>query len=123
VRWSSKDFNKLLAAGKIKSWKENKRSDPKPSGRIVAKVFKKRSKEKEDMEGVLLAWCNANGCKLNGEYYFAKPRKFRFDWAIPDKMVAIEYEGLFSKKSRHTTWLYSSAGRCTGILLSLTKTF
>jgi hypothetical protein len=29
--------------------------------------------------------------------------KFRFDWAIPDLKIAIEYEGLFSEKSRHTT--------------------
>jgi len=30
-------------------------------------------------------------------------RKFRFDYAIPAQKIAIEYEGLFSQKSRHTT--------------------
>jgi hypothetical protein len=29
--------------------------------------------------------------------------KFRFDWAIPDLKVAIEYEGLMSVKSGQTT--------------------
>jgi len=37
------------------------------------------------------------------EFQFAKPRRFRFDWAFPDHMIAIEYEGLFSEKSGHTT--------------------
>ena len=37
------------------------------------------------------------------EYKFLPNRKFRFDFAIPDKKIAIEYEGLISRKSRHTT--------------------
>jgi hypothetical protein len=37
------------------------------------------------------------------ELVFHPARKFRFDWAIPDLKVAIEYEGLFSEKSGHTT--------------------
>jgi len=37
------------------------------------------------------------------EYKFYKTRKFRFDVAIPDHKIAIEYEGIFSLKSRHTT--------------------
>lgn len=45
----------------------------------------------------------ANGIEYATEYQFAKPRKFRFDIAIPEIMVAVEYEGLMSKKSRHTT--------------------
>lgn len=38
------------------------------------------------------------------EYQFAPPRKFRFDIAIPHLKIAIEYEGLFSEKSRHLTY-------------------
>lgn len=41
--------------------------------------------------------------KFKTEYKFLPDRKFRFDFAIPDKKIAIEYEGLFSNKSRHTT--------------------
>lgn len=39
------------------------------------------------------------------EYKFMPDRKFRFDYAIitQGKKVAIEYEGVFSRKSRHTT--------------------
>lgn len=37
------------------------------------------------------------------EYKFCDTRKFRFDFAIPEKRIAIEFEGLMSKKSRHTT--------------------
>jgi len=37
------------------------------------------------------------------ELKFDPNRKFRFDWAIPNLMIAIEYEGIYSKKSRHTT--------------------
>jgi hypothetical protein len=37
------------------------------------------------------------------EYRFHDLRKFRFDIAILDMKVGIEYEGLMSEKSRHTT--------------------
>lgn len=37
------------------------------------------------------------------EFRFSKKRKFRFDFAVPKFKIAIEYEGLASAKSRHTT--------------------
>jgi len=37
------------------------------------------------------------------EYKFHETRKWRFDIAIPSMKVAIEYEGIMSRKSRHTT--------------------
>lgn len=39
------------------------------------------------------------------EYEFAKDRKFRFDIALPDRMIYIEYEGLVAtgKKGGHQT--------------------
>lgn len=37
------------------------------------------------------------------ELEFHPNRKYRFDWAIPSLNLGIEYDGLFSKKSRHTT--------------------
>ena len=41
------------------------------------------------------------------EHQFLDDRKFRFDIAMPEKKIAIEYEGLENKqqgkKSRHTT--------------------
>ena len=35
------------------------------------------------------------------EYYFARPRRFRFDLAYPDKMIAIELEGGVWINGRH----------------------
>jgi very-short-patch-repair endonuclease len=38
------------------------------------------------------------------EYRFSPPRRWRFDFAWPTQMVAVEIEGLvFRGKSRHTT--------------------
>ncbi|MCC7514516.1 MAG: hypothetical protein IT212_07470 [Bacteroidia bacterium] len=57
------------------------------------------NKEKDHLEWVL------KGMKLEykKEFKFNEFRKFRFDFCIPDKMIAIEYEGIYSDKSRHTT--------------------
>jgi hypothetical protein len=37
------------------------------------------------------------------EYVFHPTRKWRFDLALPKYKIAVEYEGVFSQKSRHTT--------------------
>lgn len=37
------------------------------------------------------------------ELVFHPSRKWRFDIAIPERKIAIEYEGIFSAKSRHTS--------------------
>ena len=37
------------------------------------------------------------------EHKFHEERKWRFDIAIPSLKIAIEYEGIMSRKSRHTT--------------------
>lgn len=39
------------------------------------------------------------------EYKFLDNRKFRFDIALLDEKIAIEYEGIFANKSRHTSVL------------------
>lgn len=41
--------------------------------------------------------------KLHTEFLGIPGRKFRFDWAIPEYKLAIEYEGIISAKSRHTS--------------------
>lgn len=45
----------------------------------------------------------AAGIKYVTEHRFSKVKKFRFDIAIPSLKLACEYEGVFSKKSRHTS--------------------
>ena len=37
------------------------------------------------------------------EYRFHPDRKWRIDFALPQFKLAIEYEGIFSTKSRHTS--------------------
>ena len=39
------------------------------------------------------------------EYRFHPTRKWRFDYAIPKLKVGVEYEGVRSAKSRHTTFV------------------
>ena len=57
------------------------------------------SKAKAEMELVLKLF----GKPYETEYKFHPERKWRFDFAIPELKVGIEYEGLISEKSRHTT--------------------
>ena len=72
-----------------------------PIGNIP--VAKKPSKQKEWMESNLQHWCNERSVSLEREFKFCPDRKWRFDWAIPSMKIGIEYEGLMSAKSRHTT--------------------
>lgn len=67
------------------------------------KRVEKPSKEKTWIATQLWAWSKEKGIDLTDEHVFAKGRKFRFDWAFLDLKIAIEYEGLFSEKSGHTT--------------------
>lgn len=45
------------------------------------------------------------GIEYVQEFKFSKDRKFRFDFAIPEKKIGIEFEGIMSGKSRHTSKL------------------
>lgn len=70
---------------------------------VLVKV-EKISTEKNSIEFVLMSFKQhgliPSYCK---EHQFDLQRKFRFDYAIPELMLAIEYEGLMSEKSGHTT--------------------
>ncbi len=67
------------------------------------KRVEKVSKEREYIQYNLAKWCNDNGLTLETEFKFMEFRKYRFDWAIPAIKASIEFEGIFSEKSRHTT--------------------
>lgn len=63
----------------------------------------KGDKAKRWMSKNIHLWCIQKHVSLEKEHKFHPDRKWRFDWAIPEIMIAIEYEGVFSEISRHTT--------------------
>lgn len=102
--WTENKIKELHEKGKIRSYQvvERQKELKDLAGRTVTKHFKKRSKEKDWISQNLLLWCNEHALQLQEEYKFHPERKWRFDWCIPALKVAIEYEGIFSEKSRHT---------------------
>lgn len=53
--------------------------------------------------GQLVAWSLENGIEVVKEHRFHPERKWRFDFFIKALNCGIEYEGIFSEKSRHTS--------------------
>lgn len=101
-----KDLEKLQKLGKIRGFQQQELKPVKVTvgGRVVVKHFHKpKSQEKDWISMNLLYWCNERCLQLEEEYRFHPERKFRFDWYIPALKIGIEYNGLFSAKSRHTT--------------------
>lgn len=45
------------------------------------------------------------GVDMVEEYRFAPPRRYRFDLALPELKIAVEYEGLNAPKSGHTSFI------------------
>lgn len=93
-RWTATDLRQLEAKG-IKT-----DLDTQPKAKKIEKI----STEKRAIEMSLFI------LKREGtipdyvqELQFSNTRKFRFDWAVPSLKIAIEYEGLMSEKSGHTT--------------------
>lgn len=72
-------------------------------GKSLKKPKKKREEAKQLSQ--MKMYLKALGVEFVEEHYFAKPRKFRFDIAILSHMIAIEYEGINSEKSRHTSFV------------------
>ena len=83
--------------------KKSKPGESKIGGRKVVKHFATKSEEKNWIDLLLLSFCQQRGLDLYEEYRFCEDRKWRFDWCVPALKLAIEYEGLMSEKSRHTT--------------------
>ena len=55
------------------------------------------------MKKQLSNWCNERGYELREEYRFHEYRKWRTDFYIPHVNIILEYEGIMSEKSRHTS--------------------
>ncbi|MDF2931246.1 MAG: hypothetical protein K0R36_577 [Chryseobacterium sp.] len=93
MTWSKALLQKLEKEGRVK-----KVDFPKePKNKVV--IPKEIGKYKLHIISVL----ERSGLKIQEEYQFDEVRKFRFDWAIEKYRIAIEFEGIISEKSRHTT--------------------
>ena len=86
-----------------KSNKTSNKTSNKIGGKIVVQFQPTGSKEKDAVLMTLIEFCLTNGYRLFEEYRFTTERRWRFDWLIEELNVAVEFEGIFSKKSRHTT--------------------
>ncbi|QDP86056.1 hypothetical protein FNJ88_11050 [Chryseobacterium sp. SNU WT5] len=91
MSWTKADLNKLQ--GKVKSI----HIPPVPKNKVI--IPKSIGKYKLHIIQVL----KSSGLHFVEELQFDQKRKFRFDWAIPELMLGIEFEGIISEKSRHTT--------------------
>jgi len=85
---------------------ENLKTNLKPNKVNPVKMpnIEKVSVEKNYIEMVLFVMHRE--CKIPEyvkELKFDTERRWKADWAIPELKTLIEYEGLISKKSRHTT--------------------
>lgn len=93
MSWNKAILAKLEKEGKIKSIT----IPAEPKNKI--QIPKEIGKYKLHIISVL----ERSGLKFVSELKFDEVRGFRFDWAVPDLKLAIEYEGIFSDKSGHTT--------------------
>ncbi len=98
MSWSISDIEKLKSSGKIKDF------TVVGGGAKVGNAPKVDKLEPKGVQFIKEALTTA-GIAYETEYYFAKPRLFRFDIAVPAMMLAIEYEGLVAtgKKGGHQT--------------------
>lgn len=95
------DIEQMKASGKIRGYTQDDRKNIPQKKQVI---IPKRSKEKDWLAWNLPYWCNEHCVTLETEYAFHPARKWRFDYAIPSLKIAVEYEGIFAEKSRHTTF-------------------
>lgn len=95
------ELRRLQNAGKIRGFNTQKK--PEGSKKNLPTLPAKRSEEKGWLEWNIMYWCNENSLSFEKEFMFHAERKWRFDFAITAVKIAIEYEGIFSAKSGHTT--------------------
>ena len=105
MAWSKNDLKNLKAKGYKIEDSRDAGPDGKDATAIKPKVkTEKLSVEKNTIELFLKQFQQLGIIEsYTTEYRFDEFRKFRFDYAIPSVMIAIEYEGIMSSKSRHTT--------------------
>lgn len=96
MRWKDKDIRKLQKSSRIPF---EPCSVKKPKGKKPNKAPQPEPKALAEIKLIL----HAAGILFLTEHRFHDKRMFRFDIAIPKHKLAIEYEGIVSAKSRHTS--------------------
>lgn len=97
--WNHSDVEKLVNKGMVK--KDQLGKKPEPAGL-------------SEIKSILIK----NSVRYELEYKFHEKRKFRIDVYLPDYKIGIEYEGLVSDVSRHST-LTGYSNDCTKYNLAL----
>jgi hypothetical protein len=93
-RMTRREANKLLAKAGRQLLPVHKKAGKSPAS----------SKAKDAIRLLLYTYVKQRwGIDVFTDYRFDATRFWKFDWAMPVIKVAVEYEGLFSAKSRHTT--------------------
>lgn len=91
----------LLKQGKIRAYKIM--GGERPGAKVVKMKKGRGDAEKDKLLWAVSIWCKEHGVRMETEYRFHPVRKWRLDVAIPAFMIGLEYDGLMSEKSRHTT--------------------
>lgn len=102
---SSEDYNAILnrIASKQKSIAKTTKNINKLVAPKIGQIKKKRaSGSKADYKDRIWNILNKSCDGWITELKFHPKRKWRFDWANKELMVACEYEGIFGGASRHT---------------------
>jgi hypothetical protein len=98
-----KDLEQLQKAGKIKGFT----AVQKVVNKVKGIKIDKGSKNKGWIALNLKYYAEANNLILVSEFRFHPRKKYRFDWCLTNVertiKIGIEYEGIFSAKSGHTT--------------------
>lgn len=92
-------FRDLMKKGKVTTGKRKAKKGNGSKAKLEMDIMLK-------LAGFKLVPCKGhtfNSDEYCREHRFSKDRAFRFDWAIPALRIGIEYEGLMSEKSGHTT--------------------
>lgn len=98
------DVDRLLKAGKIRGFTEHTGISLPSYEKALACNKTKPSMAKNGFKLALLLYCMNNNKPLFIEQMFHGKRKWRLDFLIPGpRPLALEYEGIYSEKSRHTT--------------------
>jgi very-short-patch-repair endonuclease len=117
MSWTEADLQKLKDKGFSV---EDKKSELKEILHTAESIkIQKVSVEKNTIEFILISLKQQGLISdFTKEYQFDIIRKFRFDWSILDLKLAIEYEGIVSEKSRHTS-LIGFSNDCTKYNLAI----